>query len=173
MPDYDITSPDGKTFRVTAPDGATQDQVLTYAKQQMVPKGNSWLGELGVGARAVVKGVEDLSQSVAPALPSLDLANKLTRAAGIDPISLMNRAGVPQAQTGGEKLASSAIESATTAAPMIATGVGAIPALASGAASGVAGEGARQLGAPPWLQTAASVAAGAATGAGAAKLTAA
>jgi len=34
MPDYEITSPDGKKFVVTAPDGATQEQVLAYAQQQ-------------------------------------------------------------------------------------------------------------------------------------------
>lgn len=34
MPDYEITSPDGKKFIVTAPDGATQDQVLEYAQSQ-------------------------------------------------------------------------------------------------------------------------------------------
>ena len=34
MPDYEITSPEGKRFVVTAPDGATQEQVLAYAQQQ-------------------------------------------------------------------------------------------------------------------------------------------
>lgn len=34
MPDYEITSPEGKRFRITAPDGATQEQVLAYAQQQ-------------------------------------------------------------------------------------------------------------------------------------------
>jgi hypothetical protein len=34
MPDYEITSPDGKKFVVTAPDGATQEQVLAYAQEQ-------------------------------------------------------------------------------------------------------------------------------------------
>ena len=33
MPEYEITSPDGRKFRVTAPEGATQEQVLTYAQQ--------------------------------------------------------------------------------------------------------------------------------------------
>ena len=33
MPQYEITAPDGRKFRVTAPDGATQEQVLEYAKQ--------------------------------------------------------------------------------------------------------------------------------------------
>lgn len=34
MAKYQITSPDGKAFVVNAPDGATQDQVLEYAKSQ-------------------------------------------------------------------------------------------------------------------------------------------
>lgn len=34
MPSYVVTSPDGKKYRVNAPDGATQDQVLAYAQQQ-------------------------------------------------------------------------------------------------------------------------------------------
>lgn len=34
MATYKITSPSGESFRVTAPDGATQDQVLEYAKSQ-------------------------------------------------------------------------------------------------------------------------------------------
>jgi hypothetical protein len=41
MADYDITAPDGRKFRITAPDGASQDQVLAYAKDQfakMPPK---------------------------------------------------------------------------------------------------------------------------------------
>jgi len=32
MPNYLVTSPDGKKFKITAPEGATQDQVLAYAK---------------------------------------------------------------------------------------------------------------------------------------------
>jgi hypothetical protein len=34
MPDYEVTSPSGRTYRVSAPDGATQDQVLSYAQGQ-------------------------------------------------------------------------------------------------------------------------------------------
>ena len=34
MPSYEVTSPDGKTWEVNAPEGATQDQVLSYAKSQ-------------------------------------------------------------------------------------------------------------------------------------------
>ncbi len=32
--DYEVTSPSGKTYTVTAPHGATQDQVLAYARSQ-------------------------------------------------------------------------------------------------------------------------------------------
>ena len=32
MPDYKITAPDGNAYTVTAPEGATQDQVLAYAQ---------------------------------------------------------------------------------------------------------------------------------------------
>lgn len=35
MPDFEITSPDGRKFVVTAPDGATQEQILAYARQNM------------------------------------------------------------------------------------------------------------------------------------------
>lgn len=33
MPDYNITTPDGQKYKVTAPNGATQEQVLSYAKE--------------------------------------------------------------------------------------------------------------------------------------------
>ena len=32
---YEITAPDGRRFAITAPEGATQEQVLAYAQQQM------------------------------------------------------------------------------------------------------------------------------------------
>lgn len=34
MPQYDVTSPDGKKFRINAPEGATQEQVMAYAQEQ-------------------------------------------------------------------------------------------------------------------------------------------
>jgi hypothetical protein len=35
MSTFVVTAPDGRRFRVTAPEGATQEQVLAYAQQQM------------------------------------------------------------------------------------------------------------------------------------------
>jgi hypothetical protein len=39
MAKYQITSPSGETFEVTAPDNATEAQVLAFARQRMAPKG--------------------------------------------------------------------------------------------------------------------------------------
>ncbi len=41
MPRFDITSPDGRTFRITAPEGATKDQALAYAKANMGGQGGA------------------------------------------------------------------------------------------------------------------------------------
>jgi hypothetical protein len=38
MPSYEVTSPDGKKWVVDAPEGATQEQVLSYAKSQWSAK---------------------------------------------------------------------------------------------------------------------------------------
>src|SRR5256885_13309829 len=32
MPEYEVTSPDGKTYRVNAPEGASEQDVLAYAQ---------------------------------------------------------------------------------------------------------------------------------------------
>lgn len=37
MPKYRITGPDGGTYEVTAPEGATEQDVLTYAQQNYKP----------------------------------------------------------------------------------------------------------------------------------------
>jgi hypothetical protein len=38
MPTFDVTSPDGKKYRVTAPEGATQEQIIAYAQAQTAPQ---------------------------------------------------------------------------------------------------------------------------------------
>lgn len=44
MPNYEITSPDGKRFQITAPDGATQEQVLAYAQSQFAGQAGAQQG---------------------------------------------------------------------------------------------------------------------------------
>lgn len=56
MPVYEITSPDGKTFEVTAPAGATQDQVIAYAKGQWqaMQKATQQAEDPGVGKSLLI-----------------------------------------------------------------------------------------------------------------------
>jgi hypothetical protein len=57
MPKFEITSPDGKLFEITAPEGATQADVLAYAQNQFAQK-QPTLGQkaLGVGESALTVG---------------------------------------------------------------------------------------------------------------------
>ena len=32
MPSYEVKSPDGDTYQITAPEGATEDDAMSYAK---------------------------------------------------------------------------------------------------------------------------------------------
>lgn len=47
MPTYEITAPDGKVLEITAPEGATQDQVLAYAQAQYKPQKADFAGVRG------------------------------------------------------------------------------------------------------------------------------
>src|SRR5262249_37575430 len=50
MPDFEVTSPDGKKYRVTAPEGATQEQALQYAQSQFSQKEPPGTGEVALSA---------------------------------------------------------------------------------------------------------------------------
>lgn len=41
MPQFDVTSPDGKKYRITAPEGTTQDEALTHFRSQMGASGTT------------------------------------------------------------------------------------------------------------------------------------
>ena len=67
MPDFEITSPDGKRFIVTAPDGASQDEILAYAQKNhaeaKAPEPSNWdifKRNLGLGTRDAIEGVGQL-----------------------------------------------------------------------------------------------------------------
>lgn len=59
MPKYQVTSPEGVVYEITAPDGATEAEVLEYAKSQMAPKAKkpSAVRDFGIGTRGVAQGV--------------------------------------------------------------------------------------------------------------------
>lgn len=62
MPRYEITSPDGRKFEVTAPEGATQDEVLQYAQANFAqfapPKPSTIGGELVRGGKQLVSSAQ-------------------------------------------------------------------------------------------------------------------
>lgn len=64
MPKFEITSPDGRLFEVTAPAGASQAEILAYAQQNFGQPKGSTVGQkaLGVGEAALSAGTGVLSQ---------------------------------------------------------------------------------------------------------------
>jgi len=66
MPKFEITSPDGRLFEVTAPAGASQDEVLAYAQQNFGQPKGSTVGQkaLGVGEAALSAGTGVIGQFV-------------------------------------------------------------------------------------------------------------
>lgn len=58
---YEITSPEGQRFEVTAPDGASQDQVLTYARSQFAKS----KPQVQVAPQADITGVETPAEAIA------------------------------------------------------------------------------------------------------------
>lgn len=69
MPTYEVTGPDGKKYRVTAPKGATQEQIIAYAREQTAPQGpqpdsfmqtardDSTMQNVAAGVGGVVAGI--------------------------------------------------------------------------------------------------------------------
>lgn len=66
MPKFEITSPDGRLFEVTAPAGASQAEILAYAQQNFGQPKGSTVGQkaLGVGEAALSAGTGVLGQLV-------------------------------------------------------------------------------------------------------------
>lgn len=52
MPTYDVTAPNGRVYEITAPEGATQEQVLEYAKRSIG-------GEMASQERSIVGDIVD------------------------------------------------------------------------------------------------------------------
>ena len=125
MPKYEITAPDGRRFEIMAPDGASEDQVLAYAKANYssVPapkKESSMLGEAGrsleqagsqlrsgIGsifnpneaAQAGVQRAEDIQQRYGEG-PSLEAVKKAYAEKGILPAAYEAVSQIPQALAG-------------------------------------------------------------------------
>lgn len=59
MPKYQITSPDGKSYEVNAPDGATQEEVLSYAQKNFAsPAVSPFAGVKAEAAPSIPKNLD-------------------------------------------------------------------------------------------------------------------
>ena len=78
MPRFEITAPDGRLFEVTAPEGASQAEVLAYA-QQNFGKPSTTLGQkaLGAGEAALSLGTTAFAAGASPIVYGLDVAKNL------------------------------------------------------------------------------------------------
>ena len=56
MPRYEISAPDGRKFEITAPEGATQEEVLAYAQSNFGPAPEE-TGILSGGISALARGI--------------------------------------------------------------------------------------------------------------------
>lgn len=126
MPAYQVTSPDGKTFEITAPDGASQEQVLAYAQAQWasVPaekpaavKAGASLNEiprqLGLTARYGLEGVPQalelfteplrkyVTDPLAQAVTGTKQHGRSLSGMGVD---MADRLGLPKPQGANERV---------------------------------------------------------------------
>jgi len=176
MPKYQITGPDGKTFEVTAPDGASEQDVLAYAqrsfKMAAAPKQAKPFGkdlgdaiadvprQVGLTARHAVEGAGEVFDTfVGNPLRTLAapvLGNAPTARTGA---ALADAVGLPQPRTSTERIVGDATR-------LVAGGGGTLGA-ASKAAQGLSGTAqgvARLLASNPGQQLASAGAAGLAGG---------
>ena len=138
MPEFEITSPDGKKFIVTAPDGASEADILKYAQANM-PKdapsvGQSFARGLGLGARDVIEGVGQLPGMAYDALraPGRAITAGINALAGTNiPAGYSSKdiltgaadaAGLPTPSTPGERIRSDVGQSVASLIPSMGAG---------------------------------------------------
>jgi hypothetical protein len=162
MPTYIVTSPDGKEYEITAPEGATQEQVLAYA-QANFPKqrtaGESAARGAGLAARAGISGVAALPAMLADA--PVAVGNIVSSLFGGKTMQLpsqalqrtLTAAGLPEPETTTEKALMAGAEAATGTAGLAKaaaqTGSRLLAPLAKDVPAQVAGAGAAGAAAVP------------------------
>lgn len=188
MPSYTITAPNGKSYTVEGPAGATKEQVIAEVVRrdpgaaQAPRKRERSVGDyLSMGGRAIMGGIGDTVASAYRGNPVTLIAEKADdlgryitgrpkRMPMADAVMASaeggaNKLGLAKPETTGERLASAGIRGATGA--VIGGGGGGLASaatnLAAGAASGVTAEATKDM---PWyVSVPASMAAGVAVGA--------
>lgn len=154
MPDYIVTDPQGQRYRVTAPEGASEDEAIAYAQktfggqspQPAAPPpeqrsmGEDALRELGLTARDFGETAAEYASMPSDAIFGLvnfiqakrgkPMPFKLARETIKDAITA---AGAPEAETTGEKFRSAARRGMIGAGGLVALGnrlAGSAPAVA-------------------------------------------
>ena len=187
MAKYRITSPDGETFEIEAPDGATEDQVMDYAQSQWAaqkPQPEPRFGEkvnagiaaiprqIGLTARYGAEGMADVAGILTNPLAATanvmgaDLPRLRDATSG-----LLDRIGLPQPNTPTERVVGDAsrilaggggmvkgAQLASKVAPALLP-LAARPGLQASSAVGAGGAGGytRETGGDPYAQLVASV----------------
>lgn len=116
MPTFEITSPDGRKFQVTAPDGATQDEVLKYAQSNMpvAKQAGSALNDIprqvGLTARYGLEGLANTAQLVTEPLRYLtDKVNPgKSTPLGVQATKFADFIGLPSPQGSNERVVADA-----------------------------------------------------------------
>jgi hypothetical protein len=118
--------------------------------------GAGWMRGAGIAGRAVVQGL-GAANDMMPWNLAGQLAGKITGAPSAGPTGphIANQLGLPQAESPGERMAVAGGEGAVMGA------LGGPGAMIAGAAGGLAGQGAQEMGASPLGQMAASMVVGA------------
>ena len=75
MPQFDVTAPTGKTYTVQAPEGATQEQIIQYAQQQLMGASRTPAkpdrGVFDAFTSSVGRGVDRLGITLGDELPAV------------------------------------------------------------------------------------------------------
>lgn len=162
MPKYRITSPDGKIYEITAPDGATQQQVMEFAQAQFgqrkqapqeaapdptegMSTGERLLAGVGSGMADLAYGVGQrlglVDQATIDEKKRLDAPLKATTAGAIGSVGGKVALGLPAVFVPGANtlVGAGAIGAAQGLAEPTATGESTLQNAAIGGAAGVGG----------------------------------
>lgn len=204
MPTYSIRAPNGKTYKVNGPAGASDSAIQAEVLRQFPdagggsapaapkakpapaepPEASSVWQRMGMGVRSMLSGAAAIPDMVAGPLNYIENATLGTHAT-LTPFQDLagkgsDAAGLHRPASARERFASSAVSGATGAvipvagaetaisrasSPLVKAVLGATrsrPVLqaVSGGTSAVASQGAAEMGAPPWAQTAVGMATG-------------
>lgn len=161
MPTFEITSPDGKSYEVTGPEGSTKEQALERVKAQhgaAPAETSTTMDVLKEGGKGLLRGVADFAGDIGEAVmgpfgPGHHAANLIADIKGEKPAppdptygqQIAKKAGIEASpQTTPGKFASTTGEVLGNPASYLGPGSAALK-VGAGAASGVLSEGAGQI----------------------------